>query len=184
MPLNRRGLLASAGVMLLLTLAGCAQLQTPTDSSMAPDVGTANVTAEPSGQSGFDLMGLQLALERAGLVVVAADSPKKSDLFGPESDFSPLVIEEEAIYVYTFTDEEAAIKAAAGVAPDGSSITIDSSETRSSVNFYPGRPMHFYRREALIALHMENVTRTDAGEFSKRVTRVLRETMGPQFAGQ
>jgi hypothetical protein len=186
MPIRRLTVLAWVSLVALTFLAGCGPA--PIDEPLTSQLPGSTLGADPTEgvtSSGFDVDDLLAAFENVGLPLRVADSPDKSDLFGPDTEFKSLSVQEETIYLFAFTDERAAIKAAEGVSPDGSSITVDmgGGDTRSSMS-YPWGPIHFYRRDAVIVLHMENVTRRDAGAFSKRVTEELQDVMGPKFAGQ
>ena len=124
-------------------------------------------------------------LESAGVEVAwLTPSPgaRQSDFFGPDAHLANLSVggpDGSYVQLYRFPEAGQAAEAAAGVSRDGSSVPTGDGIAQVS---WVGPP-HFFRKCRLIAVFVEGAG-GDAGSARDRlVLEVLRDVLGPQFAG-
>ena len=120
-----------------------------------------------------DYISLVDNLRAAGATVDPAGTVS-SDFFAPQGQL--LTVNGERVETFEFASAEEADAAADGVSASSSSISRVDSETGMGVasSILWDKPPHFYKAGKLIALYVG---------CDSDVINVLKETMGPQFAG-
>ncbi len=179
-----KGLAAILGVaVLMVVVAACGNGAEPTSLSdevptpAPPTVGgTTSTDSNPPTTpivSHKDYVSLVDNLRAAGATVDPAGTVS-SDFFAPQGQL--LTVNGERVETFEFASAEEADAAADGVSASGSSISRVDSETEMGVasSILWEKPPHFYKAGKLIALYVG---------CDSDVINVLKETMGPQFAG-
>ena len=120
-----------------------------------------------------DYVSLVDNLRAAGATVDPAGTGS-ADFFAPQGQL--LTVNGERVEKFEFASAEEADAAAEGVSASGSSISRVDSETGmgATSSILWEKPPHFYKAGKLIALYVG---------CDSDVINVLKETMGPQFAG-
>ncbi len=130
-------------------------------------------SGESSSQPTTPAVSLVDNLRAAGVTVDPAGTAS-SDFFAPQGQL--LTVNGERVETFAFASAEEADAAADGVSASGSSISRVDSETGMGVasSILWDKPPHFYKAGKLIALYVG---------CDSDVINVLKETIGPRFAG-
>jgi hypothetical protein len=161
-------ILLSTGLLLLLLAAGCSS-----SNEVVP------VQQESAAQTVIS------RLQGSGIDAVwetASPDVRPVDFFGPGVQQVSLLVEGphgSSIDFYCFSDAGLAVEAAAAVSRDG--FTVPTGEGVAMVSWVG--PPHFFRKDRLIVLYVEQAGPDADGSIDRRILDILRDVMGEQFAG-
>lgn len=165
--MNPRLVPIAIGLSLLLPLAGCGGTSS-SDTGRGASVPT-STTVSPQDE----VRVLQQAFESGGLKVTAS-APTTTSAFVSPAQVLTLRVGGSTVQIFRYPTVAEASAAASQVGADGSSLGKTQIDWRS--------PPHFFKHGRLIAVFLTAHLSTET-TFEAQVLGVLRQQMGPQFAG-